>query len=322
MEITYTHLGEFELAMEHFEKALSLYLPERHLDDAFLYALNPGVAMPCFAAWSLWFLGQPDQALKRINEALSLARELGEPHGIAHALYFASVLYQLRREEHLAQEHAEEAIAVSREHGLNMYQAMTSIMHSWTLINQGSQDEAITQMRSGLAALHATSTELIRPHFLALLVEALDKAQQVEEALQVVEEAITVAQRTGECSYQAELYRLKGEILLKQSTGRRITQATISGRILIAEAPAMSYAERCFREAIKIAQRQKAKSLELRAAMSVARYYQHHGRDKEAYELVAPIYESFTEGFDTPDLRDAKTLLDELESASDKCACC
>jgi DNA-binding winged helix-turn-helix (wHTH) protein/predicted ATPase len=318
MEITYTHLGEFELAMEHLEKALSLYLPERHLDDAFLYALNPGVAMPCFAAWSLWFLGQPDKALQRINDALNLARQLGEPHGIAHALFFASVLYQLRREEQLAREHAAAAIAVSREHGLTMYQAMASIMYSWTLINQESQEEAITQMRCGLAALHATSTELVRPHFLALLVEALDRAQQVEEALQLVDEAITVAQRTGECSYQAELYRLKGEILLKQSTGRRITRATTSGKtVLVAEAPAMSYAERCFREAIKIAQRQNAKSLELRAAMSVARLYRDEGREKEAHELVATIYDQFTEGFDTADLREAKVLLEELAESCD-----
>jgi predicted ATPase/DNA-binding winged helix-turn-helix (wHTH) protein len=320
MEITYMHLGEFDLAVEHFEKALSLYLPERHLDDAFLYALNPGVAMPCFAACSLWFLGQPDQALTRINEALNLARELGEPHGMAHALCFASVLYQLRREDHLAQEHAEAAIAVSREHGLTLYQAMTTIMYAWTLINQGRQEEAIIQMRCGLAALHATSTELLRPHFLALLVEALDKAQQAEEALQVVDESLALAQRTGECSYLAELYRLKGELLLEQSCNRR---ATIRGKaVAVAGPPAVSYAERCFHEAIKIAQRQNAKSLELRAAMSVARLYKEQGREKEAYDLVAKVYDKFTEGFDTVDLREAKALLDELATVNgDKDLC-
>ncbi len=110
MEITFMHLGEFASAMEHFEKALSLYDPERHRDDAFLYTQNPGVAMRCFAAWALWFLGQPDQALDRMQEALTLARELSEPHGMAHALFFAAILHQLRREARMAQEYAEAAI--------------------------------------------------------------------------------------------------------------------------------------------------------------------------------------------------------------------
>ena len=178
MEITFTHLGEFALAIEHFEKALLLYDPERHLDDAFLYALNPGVAMPCLAAWALWFLGRPDQSLDRIQKALALARELSEPHGLAHALFFAAILHQLRREERRAQEHAEAAIAVSSEHGLVMYQAMATITRGWALIEQGRTEEAIEQMRQGLAALQATGTELIRPHFLALLADALGRHGQ------------------------------------------------------------------------------------------------------------------------------------------------
>src|SRR2546426_4302395 len=110
--------------MKHFEKALLLYDPQQHLDDAFIYAQNPGVAMRCFAAWAQWFLGQPDQALDRIHEALTLARELSEPHGLAHALFFAAILHQLRREQPIAQEHAEAAIAVCSEHGLVLYLAM------------------------------------------------------------------------------------------------------------------------------------------------------------------------------------------------------
>ena len=123
MGVTFAHMGEFPLAMEHSEKALSHYDPERHLDDAFYYSQNPGVAMRCHAAWALWFLGQPDQALERMQEALTLARELSEPHGLAHAFFFAAILHQLRREARLAQERAEVAIAVSSEHGLMMYQA-------------------------------------------------------------------------------------------------------------------------------------------------------------------------------------------------------
>jgi len=313
MEITFTHLGEFALAMEHFEKALLLYDPERHLDDAFLYALNPGVAMPCFAGWSLWFLGQPDQALARIQEALTLARELSEPHGLAHALLFAAILHQLRREEGMAQEHAEAAMAVSREHGLVLYQAMATIVRAWALIKQGRPEEAIEQMRQALVALQATGTELVRPHFLALLAEALDKVRQAEEGLRVLEEALAVVHRNGERYYQAELYRLKGELLLKQSTARAVSRAAAGGKAVVeTEPPALTSAEGCFNQSIKIAQQQTAKSLELRTVMSVARLYQNQGKQEEARGLLAQIYARFTEGFDTMDLREAKALLDEL----------
>src|SRR5262249_18287550 len=247
MEITFTHLGEFRLAMEHYEKALSLYDPERHLDDAFLYALNPGVAMPCFAALALWFLGLPDQAVARIEDALTLARELSEPHSLAHALLFAAILYQLRREEQTAQERAEAAIAVSSEHGLVMYQAMATIIRGWTLIEHGRPEEAIEQIQQGLAALRATDTELVRQHFLPLLAEALDKARHTAEALRMLEEALALANRTGEGYYQAELYRLKGEMLLVQSTGRAVSRAATGGKgVVETDQPAVTNAESCF----------------------------------------------------------------------------
>jgi predicted ATPase len=293
MEITLAHLGDYAPAVEHFERALLLYDPEVHRDDAFLYALNPGVAMRCFGAWALWFLGLPDQALNRIQEALSLARELSEPHGLAHALFFAAILHQLRREGRLAQEHAEAAIAVAREHGMVMYQALATMTRGWALIEQGWEEEAIGQMRQGLAAHQATGANLMCPHFLALLAEALAKTRESGEGLHVLKEALEIAVRTGERSYEAELYRLKGERLLTQSQNQ-------------------SDAEDCFHQSIRIAQRQKAKSLELRAVRSAARLYQHQGKRKKARDILAPVYESFTEGFDTVDLREARALIAEL----------
>jgi DNA-binding winged helix-turn-helix (wHTH) protein/tetratricopeptide (TPR) repeat protein len=310
LESTFTHLGEFALAMEHFEKALLLYDPGRHLDDAFLYALNPGVAMPCFAAWALWFLGQPDQSLDRLHEAVARSRESSEPLGLAHALIFAAILHQLRREEELAQEHAEAAIVVSSEHGLVMYQAIATIMRAWALIKHGRAEEAIEQIREALAALQATGTELFRPHFLALLAEALDKARQVEEGLRALEEALTAA--NGERYYEAELYRLKGELLLEQSAGRVSRAASGTNAVVEAEPTTIVDAEGCFNQSIKIAQRQKAKSWELRSVMSLARLFKDQGKQEEARVLLTRIYDSFTEGFDTVDLREAKALLDEL----------
>src|SRR5262249_25702354 len=124
MEVTLIHLGEFVPAMEHFQEALSLYDPERHRNDAFLYAQNSAVATQSHAAWALWFLGKPDQALDLMQKALSLARDLSEPHGLAHAHSFSAILHQLRRENRKAQQHADAALAIATEHRLLLYQAI------------------------------------------------------------------------------------------------------------------------------------------------------------------------------------------------------
>jgi DNA-binding winged helix-turn-helix (wHTH) protein/tetratricopeptide (TPR) repeat protein len=297
MEVTLIHLGEFVPAMQHFKNALSLYDPERHRDDAFRYAQNAAVAIQAHAAWALWFLGQPDQALDRMRSALTLAHELSEPHGLAHAFFFSSILHQLRREKRIAQEHAEAALRIAGEHKLMLYHANAIVAQAWARIETGRPEE-IEHMRQGLAAHEATRTELLRPHFLALLVEALEKAGQPQEALRVVEEGLAVGDRNRELYYHAELYRLKGELLM---------QSNMRGRASVAES-----AENCFHQAIQLAQSQKAKSLELRAAMSVARLHKNQGRSGEAQERLSRVYDAFTEGFDTPDLREAKALLDEL----------
>ena len=207
--ITFTHLGNFEVAIDHFEKALALYDPAQHRDDSFLYALNPGVAMPCFAAWALWFLGRSDESMERIEEALARARELSEPQGLAHAFFFTSALYQLRGDHLMARHYAESTIAVSLEHGLVMYHAMATVIQGWTFTEQGRELEGIERMRQGLAALDATGTALVRPHFLGLLASALATVGQTDEAQLVVDEALTRATNTGERYYEAELYRLK-----------------------------------------------------------------------------------------------------------------
>ncbi len=313
MEVTFMHLGEIAPAIEHFERAFSLFDPERHRDDAFLYAQNPGVAMRCHAAWVLWLLGQADQALEQIHEALALARDLREPHGQAHALFFAAILHQFRREARLAQECAEAAIAVTSKHGLVMYHAHAMIALGWALIERGREEEAIEQIRQGIADHQATGTEVMRPHYMALLAEALGKARQHEEGLRILEDALLLIHRNGERYYQAELYRLKGELLLMQTTGRGVSQAAKGGKAVAeTDPPAVAQAEGCFKQSIKIAQQQNAKSLELRAVMSLARLYQKQSKPQEARDLLTQIYDSFTEGFDTKDLREAKALLDAL----------
>jgi predicted ATPase len=313
MEIIFLHLGEFALALEHYEKALSFYDPKHHLEDAFLYVQNPGVTMRCFAAWSLWFLGYPEQASTRIKEAVSLARELSEPYVLAQALFFAAVLHQLRREARKAQKNAEAAIAVSREHGLALYEAMSTATRGWALMWQGLQEVGIEQMVEGLANHRLTGAEVILPHFLALLVEAFGKTGQVEQGLRVLDESLGVVHRNGERYYLAELYRIKGELLVLRASDRRLSRAAPSGKTVSeARIAEVAQAESCFHQSIEIARQQKAKSWELRAVMSLARLYQNQNKRAEAQILLEQIYHQFTEGFDTADLREGKLLLDEL----------
>ena len=251
LEITNTHIGNFELALNHYEAALALYDPAQHRDDSFLYALNPGVAMPCFAAWACWFLGRADEALERMDEGLALARELSEPQGLAHAELFACLLHQFRGDHRAAQQFAESAIEVSHAHGLVLYGAMADVMKGWTLSEQGYEEDGIELMREGLAALDATATSLVRPQFLGLLAEALAKVDRVDEAFAVLDEATTMVSDTGERYYEAELYRLKGELLLMKDK--------------------RADAEGCFKRSLQIAEKQKAKSWQLRTETSLAR---------------------------------------------------
>jgi predicted ATPase len=288
--VTFAHMGEFVLALEHSEKTLSLYDPEQHRDDAFYYSQNPGVGMLCHASWVLWFLGQPAQSLMRMNEGLTLARELSEPHGLAHALFFAAILSQLRGEAQLAQERAEAAVAFATEHGLLLYQAHATIARGWALVAQGMEEEGIEQMRQGLTAHQETSTEVMRAHFMGLLAEALGKVHQHEEGLHILDDALSLIHRNGERYYLAELYRLKGELLLMQSKYRKSSEP---------HASVFGEAEGCFNEAIKIARQQQAKSWELRAVMSMARLYEDHGKHTDAQLLLSQIHDSFSEGLDT-----------------------
>jgi len=302
MEATFTHLGESELAVEHYEKAVRLYDPKQQLNHGF--ALHPAVAMPCFAAWALWLLGKSDQAHDRINEALKLAREIKEPLSLAHALLFGAVLHQFRREPDAVIELATAAIDVSSEHGLVLYRAMAAIMQGWALNEYGRHAEAIERINHGLEALQTTGTELVRPHFLGLLAEALLSAGRYDEALAKLQDGLNLAERGDERYYEAELYRLKGEILLKQ-TGWADTRK----KSQVAE-KVLAQAENCFEQSMKIAKKQRSRSWQLRTATSLFRLYYDGKRHEKGVALLKEAYEMFSEGLITADLRAAKVLLD------------
>ena len=249
----------------------------------------------------MWFLGYPDQALRRIHETLALARELSHPFSLAVSLFFAAGLHQSRREGQETQEHAEAMMALSTEQGFPYWLAVGTILRGWALAEQGKAEEGITQIRQGLNAWQATGGELFRPYIAALLADAYGKVGQTGKGLTLLAKAVAVVNNTGERAWEAELYRLKGELLLKSEVHGPQS-----------ETQQLSEAEVCFRRAIDIARHQSAKSLELRATMSLARLLRKQGKSAEAQQRLAEIYGWFTEGFDTADLIEAKSLLEEL----------
>ena len=221
---------------------------------------------------------------------------MAHPFILSFALCCAAAFYQYRREWQTVQEHAEAVIHLTTEQGFPYLMAYGSILRAWALAYQGQVKEGIELLHQGLRAFRATGAEIFRPYFLALLAETHGILGEPEAGLTALAEALTLADTTGERWYEAELHRLQGELILLQPSSDN--QADV---------------ENCFHQAIVVAQNQQAKSWELRAATSLARLWQSQGKRQEAYDLLAPVYNWFTEGFDTADLKDAKALLEELE---------
>ncbi|MFQ5813233.1 MAG: AAA family ATPase [Anaerolineae bacterium] len=291
--VTLLQVGELGPSRAHLEQAIAIYNPQQPRSAALMPGHAPAVLCLSHAAWALWLLGYPDQALKRCQEALILAEELSHPFSIVFALNFAAVLHQFRQERQAVKERSEAVIALSTEHGFPFWIAGATVLQGWALAVEGKTEEGIAQMRQGLAAWQATGAEIGVPHYLALLAEAYGQAGQAEEGLSALAEALASVDNTGQRSWEADLYRLKGELLLMQ-------------------AAAEADAEACFRQAIQVARQQDAKSWELRATVSLCRLWQKQGKREEARQLLAEVYGWFTEGFDTPDLREAKALLQEF----------
>ena len=304
-------LGEFASSHAYEERASALYDPQQHRSLAFLYGADPGVGCFSYAALALWLLGYPDQALKKIHQAFILTQEPSHPsHSLAFALATAVWFHQLRGERQTVQEQAEAVIALSGEQEFPVWLAWGAMFRGWALAEQGQGEEGIAQIRQGLAAYQALGSELIRPYCLALLAEAHGKVGQAEEGLSTLAEALARVDKTGERLYEAELYRLKGTLTLQ-----KLSVASYQLPVTSTQHPApntQTEAEACFHKAIEIARQQQAKSLELRAVMSLSRLWQQQDKKKEAHELLAEIYGWFTEGFDTVDLKEAKALLEEL----------
>jgi predicted ATPase/predicted Ser/Thr protein kinase len=295
LTVTFFSLGELAAVREHAEQGVALYDPGRHGSHTHLYGQNPKVVCLAFGAVSLWLLGYPDQARERSREAVALGEDLGHPTSRALALAFAAMLRQYCRDPVGVQESADATTVIATEHRLSLWLADGLVMGGWAVAEQGASARGIAMLRQGLADWSATGAETHRTYFLGLLADALGKGGQIEEGLSVLTEALAQFQGTGTAFHGAELHRLQGELLLRaggvESPGRE--------------------AEACFGRALTVARRQQARSLELRAAMSLTRLYQKQGRQAEVRPMLAECYHWFTEGLDTTDLREARALLEQ-----------
>jgi len=297
---TLFYAGEFVSAQQHLEQTATLYDAEAHRPHSFMYGQDPKVAAHSHEAVALQRLGFLDQALIKAEAAIALAKKVQHPFSLGLALDFAATLHQFRRDAEATREQAELAISLSTEMGFPFWLAFGTIMRGWALAVQGEGDAGITLIRRGLAGYTATGAGLARTYFLCLLAEASGEAGHTEEGLGAIAEALDIAERTGEHEHETSLYRLKGDLTLNLS-GEDVPTAN-----------AQATAEACYLKAIDIARSQKAKQPELQAIMSLCRLRQQQSRQPEAREMLAEIYNWFTEGFDTKDLREAKELLEEL----------
>jgi DNA-binding winged helix-turn-helix (wHTH) protein/predicted ATPase len=292
------HAGDFVAARAHLEQGLA-FVPQSPLQGTGLRheVVDYGVLGLAHLARTLWKLGYPDQARQRSQEALRRAQQLAHPHSLGLVHRWTAVFEQLRGDGRAVREHAEAAVTLATSYEFPQMAALGTLMRGWALATQGQGPEGMDQMQQSLQTLQALGVRLGGPYWLALLAEIAGQQGQGATGRQWLAEALTTVHRTGERNHEAELYRLQGELLLSQE---------VSDKAGAAEA---------LEQALAVARRQHAKSLELRAATSLARLWQQQGQHAAARALLAPIYGWFTEGFDTVDLHEARALLQELGAA-------
>jgi predicted ATPase len=281
-------------ARAHLKESIRLGDPPQPSTPIVHGVYDRGVYALCFLAHTLWVLGYADQAQQRSQEALAVAQQREFPPAVANAHVYAAVLRQWRREAVATHSHAEALMTLADEHGFVLRGEQGRILRGWALAMLGRPDEGVAQIRQAFAVYPNLGPGLYRSYYLSLLVEAYGQATQPEAGLSVLAEALTLVTTTGVRWWEAELHRLKGALLLQLPN------------------PDVSQAEACFQQALDMACSQQAKSIELRAALSLSRVWQQQGKRDEARDLLELIYGWFTEGFDTPDLQEAKALLEEL----------
>jgi len=291
---TLTHMGQMRLARSHLEQAIAAYSVQQHEAYILLDGIDIGVFSLAFVSHTLWYLGYPDQALAQAQAAITLSNSLSHPFGQAAALSYLTMLYQMRREWDAVQSTAQIALRFCVEHDFPYYIAWANLMQGWALAEQDQVEAGIARMEQGLHDLQALGAGLRRPYYLCLLAAAYGKVGRAAEALSLVDDALAQAHEQQQFLYEAELWLVQGELLQAQGA---------TGEVV----------EECLYKAIELAQQQEVRSIELRSTITLAGLWQSQGRSQEALQSLAKVYGWFTEGFETADLRETKTMLEGLE---------
>jgi class 3 adenylate cyclase/predicted ATPase len=287
------YIGRFDEARTHLLTAKSLYEPNQHRAHTVLYGQDPGITARILLARTLWILGEVVQAETVALEALSMARELEHPYTLVFVLVYLSWIYSILHNANRTLELADEAIMVSTQYSFELGLAWATTSQGWALAQTG-HDDGLGTLLHGLDATRATDASVNNTLILALLAEIYLRQQRIDDALATIEDARKLAVTGGALFWQAELFRLKGELLLGQSD------------------PSVQAADDCFCEALKIAQGQHAKMHELRAATSLAKLRRKLNKSDDAKRILHSVYSRFTEGISNPDLIEAKTVLEQL----------
>jgi class 3 adenylate cyclase/predicted ATPase len=295
---TYISTAQFDAARQHLERARALYDPQHHPPFRYLYGQDMGATVLCYLSWAQWHLGYVDQASRTAAEAVKHAEALAHPFTLAYTIGHARGMIDVfRRRPDETRSYAALIVSICNEHGFPFWAASGQVLEGWAATCHGDADRGIKLLRAGVAAWRETGARLWLPIYLALEAEGLWEAGDSNAALQTIEQAIAVSKETGERWAIAEVMRLKARLLtaLQQADGE------IESLLL---------------ESIEIARRQQARCWELRAACDLARLWQRQGREIEAFNVVRSIYDQFTEGLDTPDLLDARAIMDGIRPRS------
>jgi tetratricopeptide (TPR) repeat protein len=296
MGTTLRFLGQLPDARAHHEQAIALDSPQYSGTYSRLFKLNPPLHGQSELAHALWTLGYPDQARRRLDEALAFARADRDPRSLAHAQHFGAMVHQACGDAEKSRELADACFAHCNDHGIAQERDWVSIWRGWAISELESADEGITLMIESLSTIRARRANVVVGFCVIPLADALIKSGRVVEALEMIEESLALVRSNGERSHDPELHRLKAELLL----------------LIHENGSAWGEAEACFERAIESARGQNAKSFELRAVMGLCRLRQRQGRKEDARQMLSETYEWFTEGFDTEDLKSAQQLLKTL----------
>ncbi|MCX5738029.1 MAG: tetratricopeptide repeat protein, partial [Proteobacteria bacterium] len=287
--------GHFSRALQHLEQSIGLYNPSEHGSLAYTVANDPGVRAHSLASQCHVYLGHLDRALAVSEAAVALARRVEHPLSLATALFEAGAVVDIRRGAlDRTRERAGELVGLAERLGSPLHLGLGKVLRGFARVDSGEGKEGIAEMQQALVELAGIASGIGAPLLLSMLAEGLRKVRSLDDALGALALGVSHAEQQGQHFYDAELHRLRAEILLDMDGNAALEAETLLG------------------QSLEIARRQEAKTFELRAATSLARLWQRQGKRDAARDLLAPVYAWFTEGFDTRDLREAKALLEEL----------